>query len=230
MTDYLAVRNWDEFQQYKDRDPKWIKLHRDILTNYEFEHLTEVQQLHLVKIWLLASKLENKIPNDAVWIARQIGAKSKVDTKQLITSGFLVLYKSVQNCTEMYLETETETETETEREGARTRASRLQKDWQPTEADVKYCRTKRPDLHPPAVAENFRDYWISKPGTAGTKLDWSATWRGWVRNEKQQRANVAPLADIISPTHDRIDFNKLRAAEKALDPVDPYAEQRKRTA
>ena len=110
MNGYLSVKNWDAFQQYKDRDPKWIKLHRDILNNYEFDQLTEIQQNHLMKIWLLASKLDNKIPNDSAWIARQIGAKSKVDTKQLVTYGFMVLYESVQDCTETYLETETETE------------------------------------------------------------------------------------------------------------------------
>lgn len=29
----------------------------------------------------------------------------------------------------------------------------------------------------------FRDYWIGKPGRDGTKLDWAATWRNWVRKE-----------------------------------------------
>jgi len=106
---YLTIKNWKQFQQYKDRDPKWIKLHRDILNDYEFDQLTEIQQNHLMKIWLLASKLDNKIPNDSIWIARQIGAKSKVDIKQLVTSGFIVVYDSVQECTKTYLETETET-------------------------------------------------------------------------------------------------------------------------
>ena len=109
MESYLTIKNWKQFQQYKDRDPKWIKLHRDILNDYEFDQLTEIQQNHLMKIWLLASKLDNKIPNDSIWIARQIGAKSKVDIKQLVTSGFIVVYDSVQECTKTYLETETET-------------------------------------------------------------------------------------------------------------------------
>jgi len=117
MSSYLSIKNWDTFQQYKDRDPKWIKLHRDILNDYEFDQLTEIEQCHLMKIWLLASKLDNKIPNDPSWIARQIGAKSKVNVKQLVTHGFLLLYESVQKRTETYLETETETyreETETD--------------------------------------------------------------------------------------------------------------------
>lgn len=62
------------------------------------------------------------------------------------------------------------------------RASRLPPDWEPNQSEVDYCKTKRPDLDPALVAEAFRDYWKSAP--RGTKLDWSATWRTWVRNEK----------------------------------------------
>lgn len=31
-------------------------------------------------------------------------------------------------------------------------------------------------------ASKFRDYWLAKAGKDGAKLDWSATWRNWVRN------------------------------------------------
>lgn len=36
-------------------------------------------------------------------------------------------------------------------------------------------------------AEQFRDYWTAKPGKDGTKLDWPATWRQWVRNQLKRR-------------------------------------------
>lgn len=29
---------------------------------------------------------------------------------------------------------------------------------------------------------NFKDFWAAKPGAAGLKLDWQATWRVWIRN------------------------------------------------
>ncbi|TBC42723.1 helix-turn-helix domain-containing protein [Rhizobium ruizarguesonis] len=48
-------------------------------------------------------------------------------------------------------------------------------------------------------ALNFLDYWKSKPGAAGRKLDWAATWRVWARRDaakaerngpgRQQRSN-----------------------------------------
>jgi hypothetical protein len=73
------------------------------------------------------------------------------------------------------------------------RASRLPPSWEPSPEDIAYCRTERPDLDPDRVAENFRDYWHAKAGKDACKLDWSATWRTWVRNEKSQTApRVAP--------------------------------------
>lgn len=97
---YLMVKNWSELQQYKDRDPKWIKLYRDLLDDYDFELLDELQQLNLIKIWLLAAKLDNKIPYNVNWITKKIGAREKVELKQLFERGFLCLYNSVQICTD----------------------------------------------------------------------------------------------------------------------------------
>lgn len=74
-------------------------------------------------------------------------------------------------------------------------AARLPADWLPSIDDEKFCRDTRPDLTPIAVADRFRDFWIAQPGVKGKKLDWSATWRNWVRNERpssgQARAGPA---------------------------------------
>lgn len=34
-----------------------------------------------------------------------------------------------------------------------------------------------------AVAEKFKDHWLSVPGAKGVKLDWLATWRNWCRRD-----------------------------------------------
>lgn len=47
-----------------------------------------------------------------------------------------------------------------------------------------FAREKRPDLDPGETWERFRDFWLGKPGKDGTKADWFATWRNWVRNER----------------------------------------------
>lgn len=79
------------------------------------------------------------------------------------------------------------------RSPAADRGSRIPEDWQPSESDIGFCRTKRPDLDPGEVAEKFRDHWLGEPGAKGRKTNWSATWRNWVRNEKRsQTASSKP--------------------------------------
>ena len=33
------------------------------------------------------------------------------------------------------------------------------------------------------IAAKFKDHWLSKPGAAGVKANWLATWRNWIREE-----------------------------------------------
>jgi hypothetical protein len=91
MNEFLSVRNFAAHQHYKDRSPPWIKLHAKVLTDYEFSCLPDASKAHLMLIWVLASKLDNRIPNDAAWIGRQIGATSPVDIQVLVNHGFLIL-------------------------------------------------------------------------------------------------------------------------------------------
>lgn len=67
-----------------------------------------------------------------------------------------------------------------------TKGTRLPKDWQPTAEYIHFCKQERPDLNPEYVAEEFKDYWVSKAGSDGVKLDWLATWRNWVRRQRMQ--------------------------------------------
>jgi hypothetical protein len=96
MKQTLSVKNWDEFQHYKDRNPPWIKLHNTLLEDYDFECLQDASKGHLLCIWMLASRTGNQIPNDAAWIGRKIGASSPVDIDELLSSGFLVLNQPLQ--------------------------------------------------------------------------------------------------------------------------------------
>jgi hypothetical protein len=42
------------------------------------------------------------------------------------------------------------------------------------------------------VAECFRDHWLSKAGKDARKVDWSATWRNWCREDKSRKRNLLP--------------------------------------
>lgn len=65
------------------------------------------------------------------------------------------------------------------------KAKRLDIDSLPTDW-LEFCKTTRPDLKPQSVFDQFKDYWVAQSGQKGSKLDWSATWRNWVRNQRQQ--------------------------------------------
>jgi glycosyltransferase involved in cell wall biosynthesis len=41
---------------------------------------------------------------------------------------------------------------------------------------------------------------IEAAGAAGVKLDWQATWRNWVRNQRQERLNPADIAKVTVPS------------------------------
>jgi hypothetical protein len=41
MAQWLTIKNWSEFQHYKDRNPPWIKLHRALLDDYAFAALPD---------------------------------------------------------------------------------------------------------------------------------------------------------------------------------------------
>lgn len=75
------------------------------------------------------------------------------------------------------------------------RASRLEADWKLPEDWEAWALAERPGWSRAWVlqtAQTFRDYWIAKPGAAGTKLDWQATWRNWVRNSKDPGLKPSP--------------------------------------
>lgn len=73
------------------------------------------------------------------------------------------------------------------------RGTRIPDDWTLTDEHMAAMRDLRPELLPYAetIAGGFRDYWIAQPGQKGTKLDWMAVWRNWLRNEKTRgRSNA----------------------------------------
>ena len=97
MTGTFHVRNFDRFQHYKDRAPPWIKLYNELLDDYEFSCLQDASKLHLILIWLLASRSDNKLPYDPAWLARRINASEPVDLDALVSAGFIVVDQPLQS-------------------------------------------------------------------------------------------------------------------------------------
>lgn len=64
----------------------------------------------------------------------------------------------------------------------------LPDDWRADACDIAF-KAKQPlnDTEIEIEADKFRDHWHGKPGQAGRKLDWRATWRNWVRTYLERR-------------------------------------------
>jgi hypothetical protein len=88
---YLRVKNWAEFQHYKDRNPPWIKLHRALLDDYEFSRLQDASKAHLVLIWLFASQKDGAIPEDPAFLKKKLGLKQEPNLKLFIDHGLLIV-------------------------------------------------------------------------------------------------------------------------------------------
>lgn len=59
--------------------------------------------------------------------------------------------------------------------------TRLPEDWRRSEADIAWQHGEKiPDAFARLSTQAFKNYWLSKPGSAAKKLDWSRTWRTWI--------------------------------------------------
>jgi len=107
--------------------------------------------------------------------------------------------ETLQKRSETVSVTPPDTDTDTEK---RARATRLQltelpDDWR------QWARAQRPDLNLDMTWDCFVDYWTAKGGRDATKVDWLATWRNWVRNQKQ-----GPVVQS-APASRKIDLREL---------------------
>lgn len=68
------------------------------------------------------------------------------------------------------------------------KATRLPDDWQPSADDVAFAEQE--GLSSDEISREcgkFRDYWHGVGGQRGTKRDWPATWRNWIRRAADDR-------------------------------------------
>lgn len=52
----IKIKNWSDFQHFKDRTPPWIKLHKTVLEQRDISVISDCSFRVLVGLWLLASE------------------------------------------------------------------------------------------------------------------------------------------------------------------------------
>ena len=68
------------------------------------------------------------------------------------------------------------------------RGTRIPSDFAVTAEMTTWATQNVPLVDVVAETERFRDYWTAVSGQRGTKLDWVATWRNWMRRANDDRS------------------------------------------
>ena len=93
------VKNWVEFQHYKNRCPPWIKLQKSLLDDFDFACLPLASKALAPLLWLLASEtMDGEVTTDPERIAFRLRwpvADVVAGLGPLIDKGFLIGASSV---------------------------------------------------------------------------------------------------------------------------------------
>ena len=200
----MKIKNWNKFQHFKDRNPPWIKLYRDLLNDPDWHNLDGESAKTLVMIWLLASESKDgELPsNDKIAFRLRI-SESQLKQKLTKLSGWLY-QDDINVISERYQDDAPETETETERETevkvdkkASTHAINFNKFWSlyPKKTGKQKCLSlwakKKPPIEIVLKAVAWQQNIYSIKVASGEKIiDWRASESGI--NAKGKELNILP--------------------------------------
>ena len=101
MIPIYRIPNWSNFQQYRDRKPTWIKLHKSLLDNRAFQKLPLSARAMLPMLWLLASENDDvnsgniELSNeDIAFRLRVTEAEVEKNMETLLSCCFIELVRS----------------------------------------------------------------------------------------------------------------------------------------
>jgi hypothetical protein len=89
---FLRIVNWDRFQHYRDRNPPWIKLYRDLLTSQTWVTLDDAGRVLAIACMMLAAATGNKIPFDPAYVRRVAYLNRDPDFSALLSLNFLEVF------------------------------------------------------------------------------------------------------------------------------------------
>ena len=69
----IRVKNLEKYQHYKHRNPPWVKLYREVWTDYTLRQLTVSERLLFLGLCSLGMELGNQIPNDPSYLSARLG-------------------------------------------------------------------------------------------------------------------------------------------------------------
>jgi hypothetical protein len=193
----IHIRSWDRFQHYKDRDPPWIKLYRDLLTTESWALGTDDSRLVQVASILLAARYQNATPLNPALI-RKVASLDMSEARLLSAvtylsdTGFLEIQGdaderkrsasgALASCASETEQSRDRAEQSRDREVARKRAAArtCPDDFELTIDMIGWAESQCPGIDIDRETASFKDYTF-----ATAKTDWVKTWRNWMRKAK----------------------------------------------
>jgi len=178
MAQFLRIRAWGRFQHYKDRDPPWIKLHRELLTSQTWVSLDDASRVLAIAFMLLAAGTDNKIPAEARYLKRVAYLNSEPDWRPLLEIGFIDLIDENGELASNVLASGTKRSSEAEE-----RQSRAEERQSTTAAPPPTHRQVSRGTSAQSNPEWMLDFKVAYPNRAGDQ--------GWRKALKEANARLA---------------------------------------
>lgn len=228
------VKNWAEFQHYKDRSPPWIKLHRAILDDFKFSSLPLASKALAPLIWLLAAETQDgSFEADADYLAFRLRWRVQdvtVGLSALFEKGFLIPASGVLAPCKQVATPETEGETEREKDFAQ-QAAQFEVFWKAypnkkgrTQAEKFWKRDKLTPLLPTLLADvaarkRSDPDWLRGAIPYGSTYLNQSRWRDELAADALPASSPASNPGGVSP--------RLSPEEEARRKVEALAEMRR---
>ena len=88
--EYFSIAGFESTQHYKNRNPPWIRLHYELLDKEEFIDLDCVSRCYYMTLLLVASKKNNRILLDPVFLQKVMRLDHQPDLTPLFNRGLLL--------------------------------------------------------------------------------------------------------------------------------------------
>jgi hypothetical protein len=191
MPQVIALCGWEKYQHYKDRDPPWVKLYRDLLTTESWVLGTDASRLVQVASILLAARYQNATPLNFALIKKVASLdiserEFNAAIEHLSKYEFLEIQGDNEPCKQPASKplatctSETEQSREETEERQRQRATRNCPDWFVVTPEMRtWASSETPNVDVDRETATFKDYTFATP-----RSDWVKTWRNWMRKAK----------------------------------------------
>jgi hypothetical protein len=153
------IKNWHDYQHYKNRSPAWIKLHNSLLTSEAWVMSDDPTKTLIVASMLLAARNEENdgtFNGDPEYVKRFAYLNATPNFKPLIQFGFIELVQDASNTlANCYTEKRREEESREREEGEKEKRERRED----SSDDAKASRLKNV-----AVWESYEKAYFNKYG------------------------------------------------------------------